>query len=356
MTKRYQVFVSSTFVDLQDERREIMQALLELRCIPAGMELFPAANEEQWKLIRRVIDDSDYYVVVIGGRYGSVDTDGVGYTEKEYRYAIKQGIPVLGFVHENPDQIPAAKTERSVLGRKRLEQFRKLVESKHVKYWSDAKDLGGKVSRAIANVVVDEPATGWVRGSDAISEDQAREVLLLQKRVRELEGKLEKANSAPPAGVEGLAQGDVIHVVSVIVWKDSSSRYQKYNWQSGRANISITWNEILSSVAPYMLAHSSKGAWVGGIEAALKNAALAGHCDRRVEEGCSIEIGEKALSQIVVQLRAVGLLRTKGVSGSFALTEYGEKLTLKLNARLMSDAPKKHLEASASFLTNPEHW
>lgn len=58
MDKRYQVFVSSTYADLQDERQEVMQALLELDCIPAGMELFPAANEDQWTLIKKVIDDS----------------------------------------------------------------------------------------------------------------------------------------------------------------------------------------------------------------------------------------------------------------------------------------------------------
>lgn len=53
MEKRYQVFVSSTFLDLQEERQEIMQALLELDCIPSGMELFPAANEDQWSLIKK---------------------------------------------------------------------------------------------------------------------------------------------------------------------------------------------------------------------------------------------------------------------------------------------------------------
>src|SRR3954452_6935014 len=45
MNNRYQVFVSSTYVDLQDERAEAIQALLELDCMPAGMELFPAAND-----------------------------------------------------------------------------------------------------------------------------------------------------------------------------------------------------------------------------------------------------------------------------------------------------------------------
>jgi hypothetical protein len=68
MEKRYQVFVSSTFTDLKDERGAVMQALLELDCIPAGMELFPASTDDQWTLIQRVIDDCDYYLVIVGGR------------------------------------------------------------------------------------------------------------------------------------------------------------------------------------------------------------------------------------------------------------------------------------------------
>ena len=91
--KRYQVFVSSTYDDLQDERKEVMQALLELDCIPAGMELFPASSEDQWSLIKRVIDDCDYYILIIGGRYGSVGPDGISYTQMEFEYALKQGSP-----------------------------------------------------------------------------------------------------------------------------------------------------------------------------------------------------------------------------------------------------------------------
>lgn len=72
MDKKYQVFVSSTYIDLVEERQEVMQALLELDCIPIGMELFPAADEEQWSLIKRLIDDCDYYILIVGGRYGSV--------------------------------------------------------------------------------------------------------------------------------------------------------------------------------------------------------------------------------------------------------------------------------------------
>ena len=90
MDKRYQVFVSSTYEDLNAERQEVMQALLELDCMPAGMELFPAANDDQWTLIKRVIDDCDYYIVIIGGRYGSIGPEGISYTQMEYAYAVSQ--------------------------------------------------------------------------------------------------------------------------------------------------------------------------------------------------------------------------------------------------------------------------
>jgi hypothetical protein len=69
MDKRYQVFISSTYADLLEERQEVIQALLELDCIPAGMELFPAASEDQWTLIKKVIDDCDYYMAIVAGRY-----------------------------------------------------------------------------------------------------------------------------------------------------------------------------------------------------------------------------------------------------------------------------------------------
>ena len=87
MEKRYQVFVSSTYADLKQERQHVIQALMEMDCIPAGMELFPAADEEQWEFIKRIIDDCDYYLLIIGGRYGSTTPEGISYTEKEYDYA-----------------------------------------------------------------------------------------------------------------------------------------------------------------------------------------------------------------------------------------------------------------------------
>src|SRR5271156_2960069 len=139
MDKRYQVFVSSTYADLKEERRSVIQAVIEMNCIPAGMELFPAADEEQFRFIKQVIDDCDYYLLIIGGRYGSTDAEGFSYTEKEYDYAVRIGLNVIALIHENPDEIPLGKSEKEPLLRAKLDAFKSKVKTgRMVKHWKSA--------------------------------------------------------------------------------------------------------------------------------------------------------------------------------------------------------------------------
>ena len=140
MDIRYQVFVSSTYADLRSERQKVIQTLMEMDCIPAGMEIFPAADEEQWEFIKRVIDDCDYYLLIIGGRYGSTTSEGISYTEKEYDYAVESaGLPVIALLHENPDEISLEKSDIDPDLRDRLTRFRNRVsENRLVKLWKSA--------------------------------------------------------------------------------------------------------------------------------------------------------------------------------------------------------------------------
>lgn len=73
MDKKYQVFVSSTYEDLQEERKAVIEALLQMNCFPVGMEYFNAADDSQWDVITSLIDECDYYVLIVAGRYGSID-------------------------------------------------------------------------------------------------------------------------------------------------------------------------------------------------------------------------------------------------------------------------------------------
>ncbi|MCU4327902.1 DUF4062 domain-containing protein [Acinetobacter johnsonii] len=101
MNKKLQVFISSTFIDLKEERQAAVSAILKAGHIPAGMELFKAADKSQWEIIKRWIDESDVYMLILGGRYGSIDPQkGVSYTELEYDYAVETGKPLFAVVIE----------------------------------------------------------------------------------------------------------------------------------------------------------------------------------------------------------------------------------------------------------------
>jgi hypothetical protein len=262
-SKRYQVFVSSTYTDLIEERAEIMQALLELDCMPAGMELFPAANEEQWNWIKKVIDESDYYLVVVGGRYGTVsDATGMSYTEMEYRHAIETSKPVIAFLHEDPSKIEAGKTESGAQAKKKLEQFRKLTEQRLCKYWSSPTDLGAKVSRSITQLIKHQPAPGWIR-ADQIPEDHAQEVLNMKKHIEELEERLRQVGLEEPVGIEGLSKGkDKFSIdFSFETKKAKIGKSGTTYWTKGDEfdhSFDTNWDSLFSYLAPDLISPTSE--------------------------------------------------------------------------------------------------
>ena len=168
--KKYSVFVSSTYKDLREARQRVMFALLETNCcIPAGMELFPAADESQWETIQRVIDECDYYLLILGGRYGSIapNSGGKSYTEKEYRYALGRGIPILPFLHESPESLIQGEGERKGEAEKRgkFREFRAFLQDKGTPgYWNTPDELGRKVATTLAPLLAKSDRPGWVRG------------------------------------------------------------------------------------------------------------------------------------------------------------------------------------------------
>ena len=198
MKVKHQVFVSSTYEDLREERQEVMHALLELDCIPSGMELFPAANDDQWTLIQRVIDECDYYILILGGRYGTIGPGGMGYTEMEYRYALNQNKPILSFLHDDPGKLLSDKTEQTDDGKKKFQAFRELARKKLCKTWTTPEGLGSVVSRGLVQLRQTHPAVGWVRGNLVPSRDTSEEILSLRKENEQLQEQLRLARFAPP--------------------------------------------------------------------------------------------------------------------------------------------------------------
>ncbi|WP_318371002.1 DUF4062 domain-containing protein [Enterobacter sp.] len=207
MDKRYQVFVSSTFTDLEEERRHVIQTLMEMDCIPAGMELFPAIDEEQWEFIKKIIDDCDYYLLIIGGRYGSIAEDGLSYTEKEFDYAVEKGLKITVLMHEDPDSLPAKKTELNTEAREKLAKFIEKAQTDRLRRtWSSVKELPGLVALSMSKTIKTYPATGWVRADKVSNESDLRELIELQRENEELRRRLEEKTNTN-LNYEGEAAG-----------------------------------------------------------------------------------------------------------------------------------------------------
>jgi len=345
MDKRYQVFVSSTYADLEEERQEVMQALLELDCIPAGMELFPAANEDQWTLIKKVIDDCDYYMVILAGRYGSIGPDGSSYTEMEYRYALKTGKPVLGFVHRTPELLAAIRCEATDEGKAKLIEFRKFVQEKMCRYWDSPSDLGSQVSRSLVKLIKNNPGVGWVRGNLVPDEGTVGELLRLRNRIDELQADLQAARTQAPEGAANLAQGfDILKIrIAFDAVPDALDRLDPANlFKSFRYTDEavVTWNDIFFAVSPLMIHEATED----GIKSAITNLATRrSYADLKQRfkgsELSNFEVVGDDFQTIKVQLRALGLITKSTKSRSvkdaatyWTLTPYGDDVMTKLRA------------------------
>ena len=186
--KRYQIFVSSTFLDLIEERAEITQAIMEINHMPYGMEAFPAANKTQWEWIKRAIKESDYYIVIVGGKYGSVNPKtGLSYTEMEYRYAEEVGVPTIAFLVDSNVDLPKSKIETDSAKAEKLQDFRSYIENTRLrKSYTSKEDLKAKVIASVVKLINQCPRIGWIRADSLKNYTSNDEVIRLMKENAEL--------------------------------------------------------------------------------------------------------------------------------------------------------------------------
>lgn len=313
MEKRYQVFVSSTYIDLSDERLEVIKALLELDCFPCGMEYFPAAAEESWSYIASLIDQCDYYVVIVGGRYGSLTTEGISFTQKEYLYALSKGIPTIAFLHSTPEDLPAKKTEPSIEGKKKLADFVAQLRQHICKDWTTSHELGAVVSRSLTQLIKRHPRTGWIPANQESDPKATKELLELTKKVRELESELQKARGKRTVDVSNLADGDepVELGINFVVSKEAKRGGWNQNVIVHRSlsTIKICWNDIFRAIAPRIAPFANDSNIRAGINAILKDRFQPPIDAVEPEHWVSnVTLTDEAYNTVKIQFSALGLI------------------------------------------------
>lgn len=330
MERKHQVFVSSTYKDLVEERQHVIHALLELDCIPSGMELFPAADEDAWTLIKEVIDNSDYYLLIVAGKYGSTNTQGISYTEMEFDYAVSIKKPIMCFLHHKLDDLPGSKIEKTETLQKKLEEFRGKAQEKHCKYWKGAEDLGGKISRSLVQLRKKHPADGWIPGRFAADEKLFRRLEELRSTIQELEAKQMQIRDEEPREAADLAKGVEVYSITNKLKKTEAGKPETIQ-------LSPSWDNIFEYVGSAMTGECTEDEFREKVKLVYYHA-IPNECFD-FNSMSDIVLYHVAFDKIKIQLQALGLIthgskrRTPSdINTYWKLTPYGEKYLLRVSA------------------------
>lgn len=320
MEKKYQIFISSTYRDLKPERWKVIEMLLDCDCIPVGMEFFPASDDKQLTVIKRFIDDCDYFVLIIGDEYGSIDEKtGKSYTRLEYEYAKEIGLPIAAFYKDSTN-----KTDNNGVHQEDLKAFIELVKGDRLcKPWNDTEGLAESVLISIIKLIKSHPRTGWVKSNRISSEESLSKIMALEQENKRLIKQVEFLCSSVPAGTERYRQGTdtfVIHykldvLDDALVWSVSDGSTEK------------SWDEIFLAVSTELCSPIPEQS----IREKLATILLPRFAT----------IDEQDFKTILIQLLALKLISTDvnsteydGTYAYWTLSPYGREYMVKLKAIL----------------------
>ncbi|UWQ33180.1 DUF4062 domain-containing protein [Leisingera sp. M527] len=324
MAKKYQVFISSTYTDLIDERRAVEETIIRAGDIPVGMEAFPAADEEQFDFIKSVIDQCDYYVLIVAGRYGSLAPDGLSYTEKEYHYAVEKRVPVLVMLREDRGRLPQQHYEHDEKGRELLEAFIEKVSTGRIrKCWSTTDGLKLAVREALDFAKATKIRPGWVRGDQVSSTVSLQKLIDLQEENDRLTQELDERRPAKglPENVAGLDHALVLEG-TYEARKGSTNSYVRSQF-----SFETSFGEVFALIAPKLLKGISDSKVNEMMAKAIcenKNGFIGGL--RR------FQVLDELFDNVKIQLMALGVVRVRASRSTqgnilvfWRLTESGEQ-------------------------------
>lgn len=313
--KRYQIFVSSTFNDLKEERAIVSEAILEMNQMPYGMEVFPAANESQWEWIKRTIEESDYYIVIVGGKYGSINKKtGLSYTEMEYRYAEEAGVPTVAFLVDESVDLPKSKIETDAVRAEKLRAFRDYIENRKMrKSYLSKEDLKAKVITSLISLINQFPREGWIRTKSLKNYTSNDEVIRLMRENEELKSRLYNEYN--------LIDGEDTLTINYSLAKidDKGKRFFE------EKHTELTIEEIFLLYSSFLYENVCEYSDFKEItETYMLNNILPDNTPANFREEPLVNITDEELTKIIIQLEAIDYI-TLSRTRTWKLTEKGRK-------------------------------
>lgn len=304
--KRYQVFVSSTYADLLEERALLTQVLPTLGCLPCGLELNPGDAASAWTSIKKLIDESDYYILLTGSRYGTLSPSGVSYTHMEYVYAATKQKPILVLMHEAPETRAVELQEKTPEGRRQLNDFRQLLQKGFVARWGDIRNLDTAVRQYLPQLIRARAMPGWVRANGVSNPELVREIEILKLRLEGIEQEREQWLSQQAASLGPLSLGqDEFEIMY------RCKAYAAGNCEDVPARSSLSWDAIFMSFAPYLSQPQHEDFMAAKIAERIQESALRNVQVNRPKTHAvtDIVIAPLGFNTIKIQFRTLGLIR-----------------------------------------------
>lgn len=277
MEKRYQVFISSTFVDLEEERSSVIQTVMEMDCIPAGMELFP----------------------------------------------------VIGLLHRSPKDLPVKKTDESPELKEKLNKFReKIADSRLVKFWEKKEELPGLVALSLSKTIKTYPAIGWVRATNIGVSEMLIEINELRKVNHDLESQLKSIKSKEV----NIGEKTELNLAEYSQKVSIDGIYRNEDEEDTEWNCEISWGDLFKILSPFIFNNPSEGRVHNYI--AIKLFETTGLKSEYKY------IHESNITKIKIQLLALKLIKIDNESGfsggigfwQWNLTEKGYNKMIELNS------------------------
>jgi Domain of unknown function (DUF4062) len=263
MNRKLQVFISSTFEDLRDERQAAVEGVLLAKHIPAGMELFTAGDASQLEVIKQWIRESDAYLLVLGARYGSIEpTSGLSYSEIEYDFAVANELPHFALVLNDAsiERKHAAGLKRpSAEDAAKLSSFRSKVLSKSTKFVDSPDQIKIGVLQSLHEIESRPGLVGWLRSNEIRSDPEinAQMSALVEANTR-LRESIEQSrqqlaeSKSPLSASEDLAPLESTISLSLEAYHAGSRNYPS-RWQHLEKAVEITWRDLFGMIAIKLL-------------------------------------------------------------------------------------------------------
>jgi hypothetical protein len=337
--KRYHVFISTTGSDMQAERTVLSQTLVSQGFFSWGLEHRTPLTTA---FARRQIDDCDYFILMLGSRYGELSASGVSYLHLEYIYAVTKQKPILVLLHESPDSRPIELQELDQEGRVKFQDFRRQLQRERdmVVTFRDGRDLEMALRHAMPQLTARYVAQGWVRPNQAMVQQLQDENEQLRQKLVQLESQQRTHSMAGQniAGNSGLdlpqVQGDEEYAFDYKV-----HAYQDGNFRELRPQRRMRWNELLLVLGPSFSPSAPEDHFARVMNDYLNSTALADVRDvmPRAHAVARCQINVRSLHGIKMQLKHNGWIAPVGRDDRqrilWELTATGERQLAKLMAK-----------------------